>query len=262
MATLAVVYDAVASPAPPARCDQRGRTQRQRPVRAGPHATGKWIYGSVIEPAQQVIATAFDQATARDGGHARTWVALVDGDPHQIRLLHAEASRRGVTIHIVCDLIHVLEYCWRGARCLHDPDDLAPEQQVAAWALGLLAGNIDQVIEDMNTWAAAMPTDRRSGLETAVRCLTGHREYLCYDHALEHGWPIATGVVEGTARHLVGDRLEITGARWGLAGAEAILKLGAVISNGDLGAYWTYHLDREHHRIHSARHQEEYALTT
>ncbi|MCX9192300.1 hypothetical protein C3Y87_12940 [Carbonactinospora thermoautotrophica] len=113
----------------------------------------------------------------------------------------------------------------------------------------------------MTTRAAALPADRRSGLDAAICYLTCHREFLRYDHALEHGWPIATGVVEGTARHLVGDRLEITGARWGLAGAEAILKLRAVISNGDLDAYWAWHLDREHHRIHQARNQDEHALT-
>lgn len=62
-------------------------------------------------------------------------------------------------------------YCGSAAwppRCLHDPDDPAAERQVAAWALGLLAGNIDQVIEDMDTRAAALPSDRRSGLKTAV----------------------------------------------------------------------------------------------
>jgi hypothetical protein len=46
-------------------------------------------------------------------------------------------------------------------------------------------------------------------------------------------WPIATGVIEGACRHLIGDRLDITGARWGLDGAEAVLTLRAVISNGD-----------------------------
>jgi hypothetical protein len=98
-------------------------------------------------------------------------------------------------------------------------------------------------------------------LEAAVRYLTGHREHLRYDHAVEQGRPIATGVVEGTARRLVGDRLEITGARWGLAGAEAVLKLRAVISNGGLDRYWTYHLDREHHRLHQTRNLDKYALT-
>ncbi|TDD61831.1 hypothetical protein [Actinomadura rubrisoli] len=249
MATLVVVHDAVPAPRRPHDVISLGERTGQRRVRAGPTATGKWIYGSVIEPASVVIGTAFDQAQARDPGHARTWVVLVDGDPHQIHLLQAEAARRGVPIHIVCDLIHVLEYCRRAARCLHTTDDPGAEHRVAAWALGLLAGNTDQVITDMNTQAVTAPTDRRGGLKAAARYLSGHREFLHYDHALEQGWPIAAGAVEGTARHLVGDRLEITGARWGLTGAEAILKLRAVISNGDLDAYWTFHIDREQHRL-------------
>ena len=40
---------------------------------------------------------------------------------------------------------------------------------------------------------------------------------------------------------------------WGLESAEAVLKLRAMISNGDLDAYWSYHLDQEHQRIHKAR---------
>jgi hypothetical protein len=36
---------------------------------------------------------------------------------------------------------------------------------------------------------------------------------------------------------MTGDRLDITGARWGLRGAEAVLTLRAVISNGDFDEY-------------------------
>jgi hypothetical protein len=49
--------------------------------------------------------------------------------------------------------------------------------------------------------------------------------------------------------------MDITGARWGLSGAEAILKLRALTSNGDFTNYWDYHLEREHHRIHQTRYQ-------
>ena len=54
--------------------------------------------------------------------------------------------------------------------------------------------------------------------------------------------------------------MDITGARWGLEGAEAILKLRALIASGDFGAYWRYHLRREHERIHHARYRESLAL--
>jgi hypothetical protein len=93
-----------------------------------------------------------------------------------------------------------------------------------------------------------------------VRYLVNKEEYLRYQVALESGWPIATGVVEGACRHLIGDRLDITGSRWGVEGAEAVLRLRAVIDNGDFEAYWAFHLRREHDRVHQARHQDGYDL--
>jgi hypothetical protein len=44
----------------------------------------------------------------------------------------------------------------------------------------------------------------------------------------------------------------ITGARWGLPGAEAILKLRAITSNGDFDRYWTWHLAQEQQRVHNS----------
>jgi hypothetical protein len=49
------------------------------------------------------------------------------------------------------------------------------------------------------------------------------------DKALEAGWPIATGVIEGACRHRIADRLSVSGARWGLDGAEAILLVTAAV---------------------------------
>ena len=60
-------------------------------------------------------------------------------------------------------------------------------------------------------------------------------------------------MIEGACRHLVKDRLDITGARWGLAGAEAILKLRALITNDYFDQYWTFHLTQEHRRVHASR---------
>ncbi len=61
------------------------------------------------------------------------------------------------------------------------------------------------------------------------------------------------GPIEGACRHLVKDRMDITGARWGLDGAEAILKLRAITTNGDFDEYWRYHLAQEQHRVHESR---------
>jgi hypothetical protein len=72
-----------------------------------------------------------------------------------------------------------------------------------------------------------------------------------YPAFLALGLPIATGVIEGACRHLIQDRLGITGARWGLAGAEAVLKLRAIHSSGDWDAYWRFHEEQEARRSYA-----------
>jgi hypothetical protein len=71
-----------------------------------------------------------------------------------------------------------------------------------------------------------------------------------YDRALAAGLPVSTGVIEGACRHLVGDRLDVTGRGWSLRGAEALLRLRALRSSGDFEEYWAFHLARERARNH------------
>jgi hypothetical protein len=263
MATLACVYDAA-----PARRRPHdviavpGGRSGEREVRRGPHAEAKWLTGSVARDAAEVIRAAFGQAEARDRQHVRTWVVLVDGDRHQIELIEAEAARRKVAVHLVIDLVHVLEYLWAAVWCFHARDDPAAEDWVAVQALAVLAGRTQQVTESLTAQAGqhGLAESQRTGVDACVRYLANNKEYLRYDEALASGWPIATGVVEGACRHLIGDRLNITGSRWGVEGAEAVLRLRAVIDNGDFEAYWAFHIRREHYRVHQARDQDRYDL--
>ena len=83
--------------------------------------------------------------------------------------------------------------------------------------------------------------------------LVKYREMLRYDRYLAEGFPIATGVIEGACRHLVKDRMDITGARWRLRSAEAVLKLRSLHSSGDTEAYWAFHKAQEQTRNHLSR---------
>ncbi len=74
---------------------------------------------------------------------------------------------------------------------------------------------------------------------------------MAYDAYLAQGLPIATGVIEGACRHLVKDRMDLTGARWGLKGAEAVLRLRALRSSHDFDEYWAFHEEQEYERNHA-----------
>ncbi len=257
MAEVGTVYDA--SPAPRTSADILPATDDHRARAApGPVTNNKWLTASVACDAAQVVAQIFAEAERRDPDHARTWVALVDGNNHQIDRITAEARARNVPVTITIDFIHVLEYLWRAAWCFFAEGDPAVEAWVQDKARAVLAGSATKVagaIRRQATNAGLEPT-RRAGADICARYLTKKTPYLDYPTALTNGWPIATGVIEGACRHLVKDRMDITGAHWGLGGAEAILKLRAVRSNGDLDAYWSYHLAQEQHRVHQSRYAD------
>jgi hypothetical protein len=263
MACLVTVYDArPAERRPHDVIAPPGGRNGTRELRPGPKARGKWLAGSVRKDPADMIAAMFDEAEARDPGRQRTWVVLVDGAEHQLDLIRAEASRRGVTIHIIIDIIHVLEYLWGAAWSFHDAGDPAAEDWVAVKALTVLAGDSGRAAAEITAEAraAGFAGTRRNGADACVRYLGNKREFLRYDQALKAGWPIATGVIEGACRHLIADRLNLGGARWGLDGAEAVLTIRAVISNGDFEEYWRFHLAREHQRLYPGADQGQYTL--
>jgi hypothetical protein len=235
---------------------------RARPP--GPQAVNRWYTAEIAASRAEAIAALFDQAERRDPGHARTWIALVDGDRHQIEVMGAQAAKRGITITILVDFIHVLEYLWKAAWCFHPPQDPAAEDWVTGQGLDILHGRVPQVISRIQALAAADPprpgSEHDKIIRTTVAYLTAKQPYLDYPHALAAGWPIATGVIEGACRHLVQDRIGITGARWGLEGAQAMLWLRALRANGDLIAYRARHLENEHQRNHLSRYAEGFAL--
>ena len=202
-----------------------------------------------------MIAAVFDEATRRDPGHKRAWVALVDGNRHQIDRIRTEARARKATVPVVVDFIHVLEYRWAAAWCCYAEGDRAAEDWVRQHADRILHGHAGIAAAAIRRKATkhALGLGQRKNADRCARYLMTNKPHLDDPTALTRGWPIATGVIEGACRYLVKDRMDITGARWGLPGAEAVLKLRALTANGDFGAYWAFHLTQEQQRVHNTR---------
>jgi hypothetical protein len=251
MAQLGCVFDAAPVPRTPEQVMAPG------PGKQAPRAVRRWYTAGIAADRAETIRAIFDEAGRRDPRHERTWVALADGDSHQIEMIRAQAAARGITITIVIDFIHVLGYLWKAAWCFHPPRDPAIEAWVTARALDILHGRAAQVTETIRQLAAARPpapgSEHAKIIRKTLTYLDAKEPYLDYPRALAAGWPIATGVIEGACRHLVHDRMGITGARWGLQGAQAILWLRAIRANGDLDTYWDWHITQEHHRNHLSR---------
>ena len=122
MAETGAVFD-VAVPDGPARTPEQvmrpaGGTAGNKP----PRAENRWYTCDITAGRDVTIGKIFAEAERRDPGHARTWIALVDGDVHQLALIQAQAAARGITLAIVIDLCRVRDYAdsrgWQGWEAL------------------------------------------------------------------------------------------------------------------------------------------------
>jgi hypothetical protein len=255
MATVAAVY----SIAPHVRCADdivrdlapvhEVRTERR------PQPQDKRVWASVHQEPRAVMREMFDEARGRAPAGQRPWVVLVDGQEHQLRLIRHEVKRCGVTVTLILDLFHVLEYLWAAAFAFHAAGRAEAELWVRTQLLALLRGRVSQVAAAMRRSATvrAFIGSKRAAVDKCADYLLKYRTMLHYDQYLAAGYPIATGVIEGACRYLVKDRMERTGARWSLDGAEAVLRLRALWTNGDFEPYWAFHLHREYERNHASR---------
>jgi hypothetical protein len=229
--------------------DTETKPKRPKPV-------SKRVWASVEKEPYEVIEAAFQEALGRDPMKELTWVVLVDGSESQVGLIESAALRHGVTVHIVMDVIHVLEYLWKASYCFHKDGTTEAEAWVTQRLQMLLEGTSpSDVAAGMRRSATRQGLSKRDAVDKCAAYLCNNRMYLDYPTALKAGWPIATGVIEGACRHLIKDRLEKTGARWSLKGAESVLKLRALRSSHDFDAYWQHHLGVEFERNHASRYE-------
>lgn len=235
---------------------QKGKAEKK----PAPKAVSRRYRVDIAAGRSAAVSWLFDEAQRRDRGQDRDWIALVDGDNHQINLINDEAAARGVTVTILIDLIHVLEYLWKAAWALHAPRDPQIETWTITQATDILHGNAADVITRITQLAAARPPqgpEHAKNITKALGYLHAKQPYLDdYPKALAAGWPVATGVIEGACRHLVKDRMAITGARWSTDGAQAILWLRVIHANRDHDPYWQHHLRQEHQRNHLTRYHK------
>src|ERR1019366_5306881 len=195
---------------------------------------------------------AYDEGDRRDPQRVRQRVFLAGGNKQQITAIGAHARARGLKVPVLIDFLHVSGYLGKAAAALHPGDPRAAREWADGQKLRVLHGRAKAVAAKTRAKAGTRHLDV-TDVDKAVTYLTNNHMYMKYDKALAAGWPIATGVIEGACRFVIEDRFGITGARWSPDGAEAILKLRAVVINGDLDDYMNYYKQRYLEDIHLTR---------
>lgn len=185
-----------------------------------------------------------EQIRSRSDDGRKPIVAVCDGDRALWEKVKWLMQVVGLPVICILDVYHVLERLWSAAYCFH-PEGSDQAQAFVAERLGrLLEGKVGYVIgglKQMGTKHKLGPS-KRDQLSKVITYLENNGSYMRYDVCLSHGYPIGSGVVEGACRHVVKDRMEGTGMRWRVPGAQAMLHLRAIHLNGEWDAFQQYRI--------------------
>jgi hypothetical protein len=221
--------------------------RQSTPTESRPAPCGKRVFAS-LQGKTAALERLAGWVTPRDRNHIRGRVALTDG----ARALQTQMQTHLSAFTLVLDILHVNEHLWKAGTALYGETNPERETWVETQLSDLLTSRVKMVLRRLETQhrdQSLSKTTRRTVGQVA-HYLQRNQPYMDYAAYLRRGWPIGTGVVEGTCRHLVKDRMELAGMRWTVPGAEAILALRAVNENGDWETFHAFRRAQRHQRLY------------
>ena len=201
---------------------------------------------------EDVINEVVKDAVRRDPHKHRPWVVVMDGALHLWTLI--ALVLKGVNFTGVLDIIHVVEYLWDAANALCKGKKTDRHKWVYNRLLSILNGNVGRVISGLKQIITKnkkkLNKTQIEELERVITYFNNHKPWMQYDKYLKAGYPIGSGVVESTCGHTVKNRMEGTGRRWSIKGAESILLLRSIYTSHDWDSYWCSHMIRQSEEIY------------
>lgn len=215
---------------------------------------------ATLEGKDDGFARVLRDVHKRDPEGRKGLVAFLDGAPslEQALLRHLEAA--GLTDRldaVVLDIWHVAEYVWAVGTALHGEGKNARKARnewVANKLRALLNGRVGRVIGALRQirtkHQGRLTPVLKKALDDATTYFENHTHMMDYATYLARGYPIATGLVEGLCNSLVKDRMEQSGMRWSIKGAQAMLQQRAVKCNGDWVPFCAFRAEAERARLY------------
>lgn len=211
---------------------------------------------------QAAIDAVIERVRKRDPSGKKKIIVLMDGDPALEERMTARLHAAGIADRIeavILDIMHAMEYLWDAGTALYGERARERVPWVRKHALEMLKGNMGYVIGGLRITLSKkkLKPAQHTTLKKSITYFENHKHMMSYDQYLAAGYPVATGLIEGTCGSLIKDRADRSGSRWSSIGAQVVLNERAIMKNGDWESFWKYHMKTERERLYG-----RFAITT
>jgi len=227
--------------------DVAGEMVEEKVSALKPKPQTKLVWGSLSEGPEKTVARLAEAITERLCW-ASELVCILDGEKSLWRLVYQYFPMA----FFVLDIFHVLEHVSEAAHCFYKEKSPEAKRFVRERLRMLLTGNAGQMIGGLKQILTkrSLSKTQKYTLNKVIGYLERNKQHMRYDVCLERGYPIGSGVIEGACRNLINDRLELTGMRWTVQGAESVIRLRAVYINKDWKDFWRFRRKSEKGRLY------------
>ena len=133
----------------------------------------------------------------------------------------------------IVDIFHAKGHLFEVAKAIYGPGSEVGEQWAKRRREELDEGRVDEVIAALRRHAGTCEEARKD-----AEYFSNNRERMSYPTFRAMGLCVATGVVEGGCKHIIGARLKQGGMRWTVAGANAIIALRCAVESNRFDDFW------------------------
>jgi hypothetical protein len=234
------------------------RREKRRADRPLPQHKRVWaemthVYEGEETGGKVLLFADLAQEVSRRAAEGMPLVCLMDGEKGLWEMAEELLiTQAGLEIIGILDIFHVLERLWDVAHCVHAEGTNEAEEFVEHRLRMLLEGKVGYVIGGLRQMLSKrrLSAAARRTIRGAIGYYENNRSRMRYDAYLRAGYPIGSGVAEGACRHVVKDRMEGTGMRWIVEGAQAMLHLRSIYLNQQWDEFVAFRTQTEQSQLY------------
>lgn len=201
------------------------------PYRLPAKATMQARYLSGLYTLEELGVLLRRQAGQVGMNHAEQWIGLSDGGnglENFLKINFPGSGEHGTELELILDFWHAADSLLKLAKTIHPHDEERREELVTCWRHMMKHEGGRRIVEELEKLQLpGKPTARAQHAET-LGYLKNNVHRMDYPRYLANGWSIGSGAMESACKTVVGQRLKLSGMRWGEKGTDDMCQLRAI----------------------------------
>lgn len=208
--------------------------------------------GTTAPQTEFIFSSLAKMAERRGLMEKKECVILMDGQDSLWRAAAEHFPKQEFGSCEILDLLHASAYIWEAANLFYTPGSTKAKSYAKKLMKRILNSEVDGVIKTLKRKGkdAQLWSDQADRLMQICGYLSNNAKRMDYKYYLERGYPIASGVIEGACRCVVNDRMERSGMRWSMDGAQAMLNLRSIKLSELWDRFVEFRMQRELERLY------------